>query len=57
MDEIIECLKRYGVSADQFKKTVAELCKNGIANGCYDTTCLVAVLEIFSKIERSIKNN
>lgn len=42
--------------AQRFEETVAELCKNGIAKGCYqDYRVLCDVVEILSIIEKYLK--
>ena len=47
--------ERYDLDYDGLKKTVDELCANGVAKGCYDTLQLCATLEMLSIMEQVFK--
>lgn len=44
------------LTKDNVKPVIDELCKNGIAKGCYqDYSILMEVLQIFTQIEEELK--
>lgn len=51
MVDVKSKLSKYGITPDQFKKAVDELCKNGIGRGTFNTNALLAVIEVLGDAE------